>query len=765
MERRDANGRNGDGTHPGFREEIVLGDFLLAPSRHALTRDGAEVHLEPRALDLLIALVERRDRVVSKSELIETVWEGQFVSDSAVFKAVQQVRSALGDDGRRQRFVKTHHGRGYRYVGPVAEVPELRSTLELDPPRVGSEVPDEEAGPVVRGLGSPRRRPAPVILFVALLAGLGIVLLLARTPAIAPAAGVTPPEPGEVTASLEAAATTAESTGDLQNAIGHRRALRLLDPTNRDNVLRLLDLLRRAVRLSEAGELATELAARADEAGWEEADRLRLAIRTARVLDDRGRSDEALAAARSAVERAEELAGRADGGPESPSTSATTGLADALFAEAGIRARRRELEESDEILARLDDLLGPDAAPADRARLSLHQAVLARYRRDESRAHLLLERAERGFREAGDSTGLATVDYTRGLLLVRAGEMEEARNVLQRGLGLAVDEGRYLVESRLLLALGDVETDLGLFESALRRYERAERRLEPHGPPFLRGHLANALGIVRHQRGEPAAALRAYERAERIFGDLGSVAGSVAAAYNSVVVALESCRLDEARRILVRARAIDGLSASDRAAFDHLEGRVALEAGETAVAVDLLGRAARARDVLGEPVAAGTSRSFLASALLANGRATDAVDTAARAAEELSGRGLEREELRAELVRVEGLLALDRIPEAARSFDLARRLEAPEIAPAERTLFHRTEVEVGLAAGLSPEPLVVAAERAVEAAREGRLVGDEARARRTLARALGAAGDERRARALLEVDGSSDSGGCGLRGS
>ena len=72
--------------------------------------------MEPQAFDVLAYLVSHRDRVVAKEELMDGVWGGRFVSETAVTSRIKQVRRAVGDDGRAQRLIRTLHGRGYRFV-------------------------------------------------------------------------------------------------------------------------------------------------------------------------------------------------------------------------------------------------------------------------------------------------------------------------------------------------------------------------------------------------------------------------------------------------------------------------------------------------------------------------------------------------------------------------------------------------------------------------------------------------------------------------
>ncbi len=78
-----------------------------------------QVKLEPKAFRLLCLLVENNDRVISKEELIATVWGGRFISDAAVSTALKAVRKALGDDGYRQEYIRTVRGVGHRFIAPV----------------------------------------------------------------------------------------------------------------------------------------------------------------------------------------------------------------------------------------------------------------------------------------------------------------------------------------------------------------------------------------------------------------------------------------------------------------------------------------------------------------------------------------------------------------------------------------------------------------------------------------------------------------------
>jgi TolB-like protein len=94
---------------------------VLDEDRLELRRDGDVVALEPRALRTLQQLIDGRGRVVTKNELLDSVWGDRFVSESALTTQIKALRRALGDTGRDQAIIKTVHGVGYRLVPNVQE--------------------------------------------------------------------------------------------------------------------------------------------------------------------------------------------------------------------------------------------------------------------------------------------------------------------------------------------------------------------------------------------------------------------------------------------------------------------------------------------------------------------------------------------------------------------------------------------------------------------------------------------------------------------
>src|SRR6202000_3449283 len=96
-------------------------NFVLDTDRRELRASGSSVGVEPQVFDLLEYLIRHRDRVVSRDELIESIWGGRVVSESALSTRINAVRSAIGDNGTQQRLIKTLPRRGVRFVGEARE--------------------------------------------------------------------------------------------------------------------------------------------------------------------------------------------------------------------------------------------------------------------------------------------------------------------------------------------------------------------------------------------------------------------------------------------------------------------------------------------------------------------------------------------------------------------------------------------------------------------------------------------------------------------
>ena len=107
-------------------------DCALDTDRRELRRGTALVAVEPQVFDLLVHLIRHRDHVVSKDDLLASVWHGRVVSESALFNRINAARSAIGDTGERQRLIKTLPRKGIRFVGEVREG-ETSTVGAMDP--------------------------------------------------------------------------------------------------------------------------------------------------------------------------------------------------------------------------------------------------------------------------------------------------------------------------------------------------------------------------------------------------------------------------------------------------------------------------------------------------------------------------------------------------------------------------------------------------------------------------------------------------------
>lgn len=102
---------------------VLFDEFSFETVSGELRRRGERVPLLGTASELLRVLIEERHRVVTKDELLRRVWRGSAVEEGNLSTYIAKLRTALGDDPQAPRFIRTHHGHGYRFVGEIAPVP------------------------------------------------------------------------------------------------------------------------------------------------------------------------------------------------------------------------------------------------------------------------------------------------------------------------------------------------------------------------------------------------------------------------------------------------------------------------------------------------------------------------------------------------------------------------------------------------------------------------------------------------------------------
>ena len=133
---------------------FLFGDCALDLHTRELTRAAEVVPIGPQVFDLLTHLVRNHDRVVTKDELLETVWQGRIVSESTLNSQINAARKAIGDSGEEQRMIRTLARKGFRFVGEVRET----EAAEVPPP-----APDVE--PAGRELPLPAKPSVAVLAF------------------------------------------------------------------------------------------------------------------------------------------------------------------------------------------------------------------------------------------------------------------------------------------------------------------------------------------------------------------------------------------------------------------------------------------------------------------------------------------------------------------------------------------------------------------------------------------------------------------------
>jgi adenylate cyclase len=118
-------------------------EFAFDIDRRELHRGADVVSITPQVFDLLEYLIRNRERVVSKDELINAVWNGRIVSDAALATRLNAVRAAIGDTGEEQRLIKTLPRKGFRFVGQVRETREVADPNPRDAPESALALPDK----------------------------------------------------------------------------------------------------------------------------------------------------------------------------------------------------------------------------------------------------------------------------------------------------------------------------------------------------------------------------------------------------------------------------------------------------------------------------------------------------------------------------------------------------------------------------------------------------------------------------------------------
>src|ERR1700730_4377142 len=120
----------------------MFGDHVLDTARRELSRGGEQIELEPQVFDLLVYLLRNRERVVSKDDLLVSVWGGRIVSDATLDSRIAAARRAVGDSGAAQTLIRTFARKGVRFVGEVRDKAKL-AEIAAEPGRPALALPDK----------------------------------------------------------------------------------------------------------------------------------------------------------------------------------------------------------------------------------------------------------------------------------------------------------------------------------------------------------------------------------------------------------------------------------------------------------------------------------------------------------------------------------------------------------------------------------------------------------------------------------------------
>jgi TolB-like protein len=139
---------------------LSFGDCEIDLERRELWHAKRPVHVEPQVFDLLVYLVTNRDRVVSKDDLIASIWSGRIVSESTLTSRINAARTAVGDSGRSQKLIRTIPRKGLRFIGVVHTQGD-----ESEPSQLAEPPPDESPEPASAVLPLPDRPAIAVLPF------------------------------------------------------------------------------------------------------------------------------------------------------------------------------------------------------------------------------------------------------------------------------------------------------------------------------------------------------------------------------------------------------------------------------------------------------------------------------------------------------------------------------------------------------------------------------------------------------------------------
>ena len=121
--------------------KFLIDDHTLDAGRRELWRGSDPIAVEPQVFDLLVYLIQNCDHVVTKDDLMASVWRGRVVSDSTLTSRINAARKALGDSGKEQKLIRTTPRKGIRFVGNVQAQPDSAGLAIAGPNEIHGTLP------------------------------------------------------------------------------------------------------------------------------------------------------------------------------------------------------------------------------------------------------------------------------------------------------------------------------------------------------------------------------------------------------------------------------------------------------------------------------------------------------------------------------------------------------------------------------------------------------------------------------------------------
>ena len=525
-----------------------FGDCVLDAARRTLHRGGQPIELQPKAFDLLVYLVEHRDRTVGKDELQSAIWPNVIVTEASLTKAVQRARLAVGDDADSQAVIRTVHGHGYQFVAELKQAPvEAPAPSKRErwrwPVWVAVGAMALAIGYGSFRYGAQTTAPRPVRIAVLPMENgtgdgeldwtrLGLMTVMADG---LRKANLRVVDDGAVVRLADAQAGRGETNADwlhqvLRQAHGatHLLSTRLEragdvyrihssvigeGPAHQDALYTGQDLLQLARNSAERVASAVQDAQPSPQAAGAISDDpyVNESYARGKALELEGRCGEAQTLFSAAMVQQPQLLE-----PKIAYASCARILGESEKAERVLREVLKAIDAQDPDSPTMRNLKAT-------ALLRLGIVLNRTGRLEESDA--AYAEGERLARELADADLVAAILVNRAYIAEDRSQFELAREHLLRALNYFRESGRPIVPGNLYGALANLDIDQGRLEEADRNYERAIETFRSVGDRRNEAMMLNNQGLLKREQGKLDDAAALHEASREIREDLGDRQG------------------------------------------------------------------------------------------------------------------------------------------------------------------------------------------------------------------------------------------------